>query len=111
MESTISMSLAKRFTIRPMGVVSKKEIGARKMAATRAEYSLVEAETDAQARANDCTETKKTETTVDTLKGCSSNDVAVLTNFFKLGTPIPTNVALNTYRGATSQRQSINFYC
>ena len=83
MESTISMSLAKRFTMRPIGVVSKNEIGARKMAATRAEYSLVEAETDAQARANDCTETKNTATTVDTLQGGSRNDVAVLNNISK----------------------------
>lgn len=68
-ESTISMSLAKRFTMRPMGVVSKKEIGARRMASTSAEYSLVEAETEAQARAIDCTETKNTGTTMDTLQG------------------------------------------
>ena len=87
----MSMSLAKRFTIRPIGVVSKNESGARKMAATRAEYSLVEAETDAQARANDCTETKNTGTTVNTVQdGGYRNDVSVLTNFFKLGTPIPT---------------------
>ena len=66
-ESTMSMSFAKRFTMRPMGVVSKKEIGARSMASTRAEYSLVEAETEAQARANDCTDTKNTAAKVYTL--------------------------------------------
>ena len=56
----MSMSLAKRFTMRPIGVVSKNETGARKMASRSAEKSLEEAQTEPQARARDCIDTKNT---------------------------------------------------
>ena len=51
--SRVSMSLEKRLTIRPMGVVSKKDIGAWRMLASRSRCRMREALTHATARPND----------------------------------------------------------
>lgn len=47
--STISKSLVKRFKMRPAGVVSKKDIGARRMLMKRLLYRVHEALTEATA--------------------------------------------------------------
>ena len=53
LKSTVSTSLEKRFTMRPMGVVSKKLMGARRMERSRSEWKTRDACTQPIAMAND----------------------------------------------------------
>ena len=61
-ESTISKSLENRLIILPLGVVSKKDMGARMIAARRFLCKEREAPTVAKARVKDRLHTKITET-------------------------------------------------
>ncbi len=63
--SRVSISLEKRFTMRPMGVVSKKDMGARRMLTRRSKCRIREALMQATARPKDWPNVAMAETSMD----------------------------------------------